>query len=106
MKPDPELKTLLFLERSMHKDFPSKKAIRVLEVIMFVMILIGLAAFLLVATDRLSGIVGMLITAVSGLVVGMLTYYIHSIEVWPYYQPHIDQQSVRKRLYEIRQKSA
>lgn len=98
----PELRTLMNLKAALEKESPWKRALVTLKVIMAFLIMVCLLLFIAVWLDKVSVLLAMPIVAICGLLVGYISYYIHSIEIWSYYRPHINLASVEKRLNEIK----
>lgn len=102
MKLDSELRTLLYLEKSLEKDFPSRKTLVVLKAIMAALVMICVVSFVFATSGKLYVSVAIPLVAVCGLFVGYISYYIRSTEIWPHYRPHISKASVEKRINEIK----
>ena len=102
MKLDSELRTLLYLEKSLEKDFPSSKTLVILKVVMATLIMTCVLTFIFSTLGKIPAAVAIPLVSVCGVFVGYISYYIRSVEIWPYYLPHIDKASVEKRINEIK----
>lgn len=101
MKLDSELRTLLYLRKSLENDFPSDRSLLVLKIVMATLIMVCVITFMFAISGKLSAAIAVPLAAVSGLFVGYISYYIRSIEIWPHYRPHISKTSVEDRINEI-----
>lgn len=102
MKPNSELRTLLFLEKSLKENASSGKTLLVLKLIMAVLIMVCVLVFMFATSGGVSPKIAIPLVGVCGVIVGHMSYYIHSIELWPHYKKQIDKASVEKRLNELR----
>ena len=98
---DSELRTLLYLQKSLEKDFPTRKTLIVLKLVMAILIMICVVSFVLATSGRFSVSIAIPLVAVSGLFSGYISYYIRSVEIWPYYRPHLSKASIEQRINEI-----
>ena len=101
MKLDSELRTLLYLQKTLGSEFKADKTLIVLKLVMAALILICVVAFVLASSGKLSVQIAIPLAAICGLFVGYISYYIRSIEIWPHYQPHVSEASVKKRINEL-----
>lgn len=101
MKLDSELRTLLYLEKSLKNDFSLSKTLTALKLIMATLIMVCVVSLIFVVSDKLSALITIPLVAVCGLFISYISYYIHSVEIWPHYVPLISKESIRKRINEI-----
>ena len=101
MKLDSELRTLLYLKKSLDEDVPSKKTLIILKLIMASLVMVCVLTFMATSSGFLSPLFAIPLAAVCGLFCGHISYYLRSAEIWPYYSRHINRASVEKRLNEI-----
>ena len=101
MKLDSELRTLLYLQKILESNSKVGKTLLVLKAVMAALILICIVAFVFASSGKLSVEIAIPLSAICGLLVGYISYYIRSIEIWPHYRPHVSKASVTKRINEL-----